>query len=256
MGAEAGDFDNDGWLDLHATAYQNQLPTLYRNLGAGFFLDVTRTTNAAEGVLHYVMWGNVLADLDNDGDRDLFMACGHTDDNIELRDKHATYPMRNILLMNAGSGKFVNVSQTSGDGMAVKLVSRGAAFDDLDNDGRVDGVILNSRSRPTVLRNESPGNHHWLQVQLVGVHSNRDGVGAQVRLQAGALTLVDEVHSGRSYQSHFGSRLQFGLGGHQQADRIEVRWIGGGRQVVEGVAGDQRVTIVEGWGVVSRCPLP
>jgi hypothetical protein len=136
----------------------------------------------------------------------------------------------------------------------VKLASRGAAFDDLDNDGRVDAVILNSRSAPTVLRNESPGRQHWLQVQLVGVGSNRDGVGAQVKLQAGDLTWVDEVHSGRGYQSHYGSCLHFGLGSRQQVDRIEVRWIGGGCDVVEQVAGDQRVTIVEGNARPSRSP--
>jgi enediyne biosynthesis protein E4 len=254
MGAEAGDWDNDGWLDLQVTAYQNQMPTLYRNQGTGFFLDATRPANAAAGTSHAVMWGNGLVDFDNDGDRDLFLACGHTDDNIELRDKHASYHERNLLLMNTGRGKFVNVSDRSGDGLDVKLASRGAAFDDLDNDGRVDAVILNSRSAPTVLRNESPGRQHWLQVQLVGVASNRDGVGAQVKLQAGDVTWVDEVHSGRGYQSHYGSRLHFGLGSRPRVNRIEVRWIGGGCDVVEQVAGDQRVTIVEGSARPSRSP--
>ncbi len=248
MGAEAGDYDNDGWLDLHVTAYQNQLPTLYRNLGAGFFVDVTSPANAADGTLNRVVWGNGLVDFDNDGDRDLFMACGHTDDNIELRDKHTSYPQQNILLMNVAQGKFVNVSDRSGDGLDVKLASRGAAFDDLDNDGRVDVVILNSRSQPTVLHNESAADHHWLQLDLIGLRSNRGGVGAQVRLQAGNLTLLDEVHSGRSYQSHFGSRLHFGLGERQEVDRIEVRWIGGGSEVIEQVGVDQQVTVVEGLG--------
>jgi hypothetical protein len=254
MGAEAGDYDNDGWLDLHVTAYQNQLPTLYRNQGAGFFVDVTRPAKAAQGTSHAVMWGNGLVDFDNDGDRDLFLACGHTDDNIELRDKHASYPERNVLLMNTGQGKFVNVSDRSGDGLDVKRASRGAAFDDLDNDGRVDAVILNSRGEPTVLRNESPGGHHWLQVQLVGVDSNRDGVGARVTVQAEDLTWVDEVHSGRGYQSHYGACLHFGLGSRLRVDRIEVRWIGGGRDVVEGVAGDRRLTIVEASARSSRNP--
>jgi len=252
MGAESGDYDNDGWLDLHVTAYQNQVPTLYRNQGGGFFVDATRPAGAAAGSSHAVMWGNGLVDFDNDGDRDLFLACGHTDDNIELRDKHTAYHERNLLLMNTGRGTFVNVSDRSGDGLAVKQASRGAAFDDLDNDGRVDAVIQNSRGDPTVLGNQSPGRQHWLQVRLVGVHSNRDGVGARGTLQAGDLTRVDEVHAGRSYQSHYGSRLQFGLGSRGRVDRVEVRWIGGGCDVVQDVAADRRLTIVQGSAPASR----
>ena len=252
MGAEAGDYDNDGWLDLHVTAYQDQVPTLYRNQGGGFFVDATRPANAAAGSSHAVMWGNGLADFDNDGDRDLFLACGHTDDNIELRDKHAAYHERNLLLLNTGRGTFVNVSDRSGDGLDVKRASRGAAFDDLDNDGRVDAVIQNSRCEPTVLANESPGGQHWLQVRLVGVGSNRDGVGARVTLRAGDLTLVDEVHSGRGYQSHYGSLLQFGLGPRRQVDHLEVCWIGGGCDALANVAADRRVTIVQGSAPSSR----
>jgi hypothetical protein len=129
--------------------------------------------------------------------------------------------------------------------MQLKNVGRGAAFDDLDNDGRIDVVVLNSRSGPTVLRNESPGGNHWIQIRLRGVKTNRDGVGARVRVVAGDLTQIDEVHSGRGYQSHFGSRLHFGLGPRDRVDRIEVRWIGGGVTLLENLAADQLVTIVE-----------
>ena len=152
--------------------------------------------------------------------------------------------------MNTGEGKFVDVSQKAGDGMAVKLSSRGAAFDDLDNDGDLDAVILNSRLRPTILRNDSPPENHWLQIRLQGVKSNRDGVGARVKVTAGELTQIDEVHSGRGYQSHYGMRLHFGLGRHDRVDRIEVRWIGGGVDVVENVAVDRLLTIRES----SRSP--
>jgi hypothetical protein len=126
------------------------------------------------------------------------------------------------------------------------LSSRGAGFDDLDNDGDVDVVILNSRREPTILRNDSVNNNHWIQIRLQGVDSNRDGVGAQVKVVAGDLTQVAEVHSGRGYQSHWGSRLHFGLGNRHRLDRIEVRWIGGGTDLLEGVDADQLVVIREG----------
>jgi len=246
MGVDCGDYDNDGWLDFYVTSYQRELATLYRNLGDGFFEDVTRLTGAGKGTLAYVTWGNSFVDFDNDGDRDIFVACGHTEDNIDLRDDDTSYMARNVLLMNTGQGQFTDVSDISGDGMRVKLASRGAGFDDLDNDGDVDVVILNSRREPTILRNDTVNDNHWIQVRLRGTKSNRDGVGAHVIVTAGGLVQLDEVHSGRGYQSHHGLRLYFGLGKQDHVDRIEVRWIGGGVDVVEDVDVDQLVVITEG----------
>ncbi|MEJ2703949.1 MAG: CRTAC1 family protein [Sedimentisphaerales bacterium] len=246
MGVGCGDYDNDGFLDFYVTSYQGQLATLYRNLGNGMFEDVTLLTGAGAGTLPYVTWGNSFVDFDNDGDRDLFIACGHLQDNVEEFDDTTSYAARNILLMNTGDGKFTDVSDSSGDGMRVKLSSRGAGFDDLDNDGDVDVVILNSRREPTVLRNDSPSKGHWLQVRLRGTKTNRDGVGARVKVVSGDLTLIDEVHSGRGYQSHYGTRLYFGLGGHDKIDRIEVHWIGGGTEIFDDVATDQLITLTEG----------
>jgi len=118
-------------------------------------------------------------------------------------------------------------------------------FDDLDNDGDIDIVILSSRRPPVVLRNDSHTGNHWLQIELRGRRTNRDGVGAHVRVVAGPLTQLAEAHSGRSYQSHFGSRLHFGLGRHARAERIEVRWLGGATQVLRDVPADQRIVIFE-----------
>jgi len=246
MGVDCGDFDNDGWLDFYVTSYQSQLATLYRNMGDGTFQDVTLMTGAGAGTFPNVTWGNTIADFDNDGDRDIFVACGHLQDNIEKYSDSSTYYQRNILLLNTGDGKFVNVSDESGDGLLVKLSSRGAGFDDLDNDGDLDAVILNSREKPTVLRNETKNANHWIQVRLRGVKSNRDGVGARVRVVAGELLLIDEVHSGRGYQSHYGTRLHFGLGERDRIDRIEVYWIGGASDVLHDLPADQILTITEG----------
>jgi len=246
MGVDCGDYDNDGFLDFFVTSYQEQLATLYRNLGDGGFEDVTLKTGAGVGTLPFVTWGNSIVDLDCDGYRDIFIACGHLQDNVEQYDGTTTYFERNILLANTGDGKFVDVTEQGGDGMRVVLSSRGAGFDDLDNDGDVDVVILNSRREPTLLRNDSPDRGHWLQVRLRGTKTNRDGVGAHVIVKAGDLTLLDEVHSGRGYQSHYGSRLYFGLGNRDKIDRVEVRWIGGGIDIFENIKVDQLVTLTEG----------
>jgi hypothetical protein len=246
MGVTCGDYNNDGWLDFEMTSYQTELATLYENLEGVFFDDVTRLTGAGAETLVDVTWGNGLVDFDNDGDRDLFIACGHLNDNVEEFSDLARYQARNIILMNTGEGKFVNVSAEAGDGMAAKYSSRGAAFGDLDNDGDIDAVIVNSRREPTILRNDSPGANHWTKIRLRGVKSNRDGVGAHVKVVAGDLTQLAEVHSGQGYQSHFGMQLHFGLGKRDRIDSIEIRWIGGGVDVLQNVQVDRLLTIPEG----------
>ena len=245
MGVDCGDYNGDGLLDIYLTSYQRELAVLYKNLGGGFVEDVTLTTGAGAGTHPHVTWGTSFVDFDNDGDRDVFVACGHLQDNVQRYDDTSAYLVRNIVLMNTGNEKFVNVSDQCGDGLKVKLSSRGAAFDDLDNDGDVDAVILNSRREPTVLKNDSPPGNHWIQIRLKGTNTNRDGVGARVIIVAGDLTQTDEVHSGRGYQSHYGMRLHFGLGKRNRVDRAEVRWIGGGVQVVDNPPVDRVLTITE-----------
>jgi hypothetical protein len=134
------------------------------------------------------------------------------------------------------------------------MVARGVACEDLDGDGRVDVVVLNSRGAPIVLRNESSPTKHWLQVRLRGVNANRDAVGARVKVVAAGREQVAEVHSGRGYQSHFGSRLTFGLGQSRRVDRLEVHWPGGGLSLMEGLAADQELTLVEN-GPDANAPI-
>jgi hypothetical protein len=222
---------------------------LFKNLGRGMLEDATVAAGAGAGSYSCVKWGCGMVDFDNDGHRDLFVAMGHLQDQIDHYDRTTSYRTHNVLLRNTGDGKFVDVSSLCGIRLIPVHSARGAAFDDLDNDGDIDVVILNSRERPTILRNmlnEQGSRNHWLQLRLQGVKTNRDGVGARVAVVAGDLIQVDEVHSGRSYQSHYGSRLHFGLGQRDRVERIEVRWIGGGADVLEDVAVDQLVTIREG----------
>jgi hypothetical protein len=246
MGADCGDFDNDGYLDLFMTNYTGEMRVLYRNLGGGFFEDATTVARAGNVVFPHTKWGSGLVDFDNDGDRDLFIACGHFLTNIREIDDRTSYDTRNFLLMNTGDARFADVSDRCGDGLRVAASSRGTGFDDLDNDGDIDVVVLNTNTRPTVLRNDSATDGHWLQVRLVGVRDNRDGIGARVRVMAGDLVQVAEVHSGRGYQSHHGTRLHFGLGSRERADRVEVRWSCGEKEVFTNVGLDQLVVLIQG----------
>jgi hypothetical protein len=246
MGVDCGDLNNDGLLDFFMTDYQTELPIFYRNLGNGRFEDATHETQAGISVFPYVNWGNGIVDFDNDGDRDIYIANGHTEDNVDLYDSSTAYRVRDTVLMNTGKGHFRDVSATCGDGLDPVRASRGTGFDDLDNDGDVDGVVQISREKPVILRNENRNGNHWLQIQLRGTSVNRDAVGSKVTVVAGDLTLIDEVHSGRGYQSHHGMRLSFGLGQRNSVDRVEIRWLGGTTEVLRDVKVDQLLTIIEG----------
>lgn len=251
MGVDCGDYDNDGRLDMFMTDYQGEMPVLYHNLGDGFFEDATSFARITNALFPVVSWGNGLVDFDSDGDRDLYIACGHFD-RIQDIDDRTAQRVPNFLLMNTGDGKFLDVSRRCGNGLDVVESSRGTGFDDLDNDGDVDVVVLNSHAPPTIIRNESDTGHHWLQVQLRGVKSNRDGVGARVRVIAGDLVQVAEVHSGRGYQSHSGMRLHFGLRQQDNISCIEVRWLGGAVETFSGFGVDRLVTLEEADSGASR----
>jgi hypothetical protein len=254
MGVDCGDYDNDGHLDFLMTSYQGEMPALYRNLGDGVFEDVVHISGAGEGAFAHVNWGNGLIDFDSDGHLDIFIANGHTEDNIDLRDDSTAYRARNLVLRNDGTGRFTNISDVCGDALSVAAASRGAAFDDLDNDGDVDAVVLNSRQAPTIIRNDSRNQNGWLQVNVQGITSNRDAVGARVTVVAGDWQRTTEVHSGRGYQSHFGSRLHFGLGPQRRVDRFEVRWPGNEVSHYDGAPAGARVLLLEGQQSPIRLP--
>ncbi len=213
-------------------------------------------SGAGLGTFQHVTWGNGFADFDHDGTRDLFVACGHFNDRTDLQDTTTHYEAANILYRNLGDGRFANVSQSSGDGLVVQRSSRGIGLDDLDNDGDVDVVVLNSRREPTILRNETPSVGHWVQVSLVSRRTCAGGVGARVTVTAGDQSWIDEVHCGRGYQSHHGMRLHFGLGTAAKIDRLEVNWIGGQGDVWYNLPVDRRLTVVEGQQDATLHPNP
>ena len=245
MGANVGDYDGDGLPDIVVTDYQDQVNTLYRNLGNLQFKDVTVETGAGTGSRPLVTWGCGLVDFDNDGIPELFTAAGHLQDTVEQYDKSTTYQQRSLLLAQR-SGRFVDISREVGGPLDVARSSRGAVFGDLNNDGKIDIVMLNARAKPTVLINETVTPNHWAILKLTGVKCNRSAIGAVVRVTAGGRTQVDEVRAGRGYQSAEDLRLHFGLGTNGVIDRLEIRWPSGLREIHTGVKADRVVPITEG----------
>jgi len=246
MGVDCGDYNNDGKMDFYMTSYQKQWGILYQNEGTGFFMDATRTTGAGTATYNEVTWGLGMEDFDNDGFRDLFVACGHLQDNIRLWDDTSRFEARNILLRNIEGKKFIDVSSMSGEGMKVERSSRGAAFDDLDNDGDIDVVVLNTKTAPTILRNDSVTSNHWIRIRLQGTRSNQEAIGASIKVTAGNHTQFDEIHSGRGYQSHYGTLSHFGLGRQSTIDYVEVRWPSGEMEIFKEIPVDKEIELIEG----------
>ena len=246
MGADAADYDHDGWLDFFMTDFQRQKPILFHNLGHGLFEDATLRTGAAAGTFPYVKWGCGMVDFDNDGWPDIFIGCGHLGEDLNATADRTSYLVRPVLLRNTGRGTFVNVSDTAGDGLQVPLVARGIAFDDLDNDGRVDVVIQNLRRPPTVLRNESPAGHHWLQLQLRGTqdeprrrrHARPASSPARwCRSPRSTAAAATRAISARGSTSAWPNTTAW--------TALEVQWLGGGSTVLKDLPVDQRLTITE-----------
>ena len=226
MGVDAADFDGDLFLDLHVTTFAKQFTLLFRHDQAGFF-DATREAGTGAHTFYEVNWGTCFADFDNDADKDIFNANGHVHDNMDDFDETVRYKQLNQVFENRWPEKFADVSSLCGDGLKILESSRGAVADDFDLDGRIDIVVLNPRTTASVLRNESINPGNWVYFDLVGIKCNRSAVGTRVVISAGGKSQVLEVHSGRSYQSHYGSRLHFGLGSAQKIDKIEIHWHAG-----------------------------
>lgn len=249
MGVEAGDYDNDGRIDLLITNYTQQMPVLYRNLGSGLFEDVSRRTRVGREVFAHTNWGVGLVDFDNDRNLDVFFANGHFLKNIKSIDDRSAYRVANTLMANDGRGRFSDFSKSSGPGLEVVESSRGAAFGDLDHDGDIDCIILNANGKPTYLENRSSAVGSWIDVRLVGTLVNRDAVGAKVQISAGGQKQLAMVHAGRGYQSHYGTVLHFGLGTASFVDQIEVTWPGGSVETFACGAVKRTLILVQGEGL-------
>jgi hypothetical protein len=255
MGTDAADTTGSGRLDLVVTHLDQQLARLYRNLGDGVFEDATYRSKISYSTFHLSGFGARFLDYDNDGRRDLFMANGHVLDNIQLYHAETRYAEPKLMFRNAGSGIFENVSDQLGPDFLLPRVSRGAAIGDFDNDGDLDILVSNNGRSPQLLRNDGGNSNHWLQLFLIGTRSNRDAVGARVKVTAGDLVLYDERKGGTSYQSAQDPRLHFGLGQRDKIDALEITWPSGESTNLTNLKADQILAIEEGKGLVHR-PFP
>jgi enediyne biosynthesis protein E4 len=250
MGVGIGDFNLDGNLDILKTHFSDDTSVLYRNTGKESFDDVTVMSGLGVET-RFVGWGAGIADLDNDGNPDLFLVTGGV--YPEFAGKFPGYPMKTprVIFRNLGSGRFEELLDTAGAGIAAPHCSRGCAFGDFDNDGDVDILVVNLNEPPSLLRNDVSGSGHWLKVKLVGVKSNRSAIGARVTARYAGKVQAQEMVSQSSFYSSSDSRLHFGMGAAVSAD-LTIRWPNGGEEIVKSVPADQLVTIREGAGIVKR----
>jgi hypothetical protein len=249
MGVDAGDFNGDGHLDLVVTHFSHDYTTVYENSAQGVFTDASYATGVAIGAGRYLGWGVGFVDVDNNGLLDLFQANGHIYPEVDSHGLGTKYRQRKQLFQNLGNKRFQEITDQVGGGLLIEKSSRGAAFGDYDNDGDIDILVVNLDDRPTLLRNDSAGGNHWITVGLVGTRSNRDAIGARVRVTAGGRTQTSEVRSGGSYLSQNDRRAHFGLGVADRVEQVQIRWPSGLVETINGLSADRFYVAREGQGV-------
>ncbi|HYA64265.1 MAG TPA: CRTAC1 family protein [Candidatus Sulfotelmatobacter sp.] len=246
MGVDFADYDNDGYPDIVITNLSDQKYALYHNAGNGSFTYDTGPSGLGLVTRPYAGWGVKFFDFDNDGWKDLFIAQGHVMDTIELTFPHLRYLQPPLLLHNEAGKKFTDVSAQSGAVFKQKWAARGLAVGDLSNSGALDVVVSTNNGPAYVLRNQGGNRNHWLTLQLEGRKSNRDGIGAEVKMiSVSGAAQYATVNTTGSYLSASDRRVHFGLGGDASAKSIEIRWPSGIRQRLENVPANQILKIVE-----------
>jgi enediyne biosynthesis protein E4 len=252
MGVDAGDYDHSGSPSLLITNFANQMLSLYHNEGKGLFVDEAPRSEIGRASLLTLGFGCFFFDYDLDGWPDVFVANGHIDADIQRVQENVKYAMPPHLFRNLANGKFAEVTKTVGASFAAPRVGRGAAYADINNDGRLD-LLLSTNGGPVYLfRNEAQGAapaNHSLRIKLTGTKSNRDGNGATVKLTSGGDTQTQMLRSGSSYLSASELVLTFGLAQREKADNMEIRWPSGQVDRISNVAAGQTINITEGKGI-------
>jgi len=244
MGVDFSDYDNDGWPDIVVTNLANQRYALYRNNGDGTFNYLSPAAGISRISMTHSGWGTRFADFDNDGRKDLLIAQGHDLDTIETTSPNLRY--REPLLLARNTGKeFQDVTASAGSALQQAWVWRGLAVGDLDSDGRLDAVVTANDGPVRVLHNETAASNHWILLKLTGHKSNRDAVGAAVKIVTAEGTQYATVTTASSYLSSSDKRVHFGLGKATAVQTIEIHWPSGIVQILKDVASDKIVQIDE-----------
>ena len=244
MGVDFADYNNDGLPDLIVTDLANQMYALFQNNGDGTFNYASYTSGVGPITRPHSGWGVRFLDYDNDGWKDLLIAQGHDLDTIQLTSPNLRYREPMLLARNTGHG-FVDVSADSGQVFQQAWAARGMAIGDLDNDGRLDAVVTTNDGPAYILHNETPTQNHWLTLLLVGHKSNRDAIGAEIKVATAKGPQFAVVTTAASYLSASDKRVHFGLGAEKVAQSVEIHWPSGIVQTLKDVIADQILQVDE-----------
>ncbi|MBM3801698.1 MAG: CRTAC1 family protein [Acidimicrobiia bacterium] len=245
MGADFGDFNNDGWLDLYYTNSSYQTNQLAVNSGSGSFGLRSYALGHGETTWLYVGWGTFFADLDNDGWEDIFVVNGHLYSQADRFDMGLKYKQRKLLFQNQQGKMFAEVKGRWGRALEQPGLGRGGGYGDIDNDGDLDVVVNNLDGPPTLLRNDGGNRRAWLEVQCEGTASNRLAIGSRLSLRDRGYRAIREIKSGSSYASHSDLRVHFGAGSRASVDELEIRWPSGRVQKLSHVKTNQLLKLKE-----------
>jgi hypothetical protein len=255
MGIDAADVDGDGLLDIYVTHLDFELNRLYHNNGDGTFTDVTYSSGIGNKAMLLSGVAAKFIDYDNDGWPDIVQANGAMVDNVRLYHSQVSYEEPLLMFHNLGHGKFEKSSDALGADFNRPVVGRGLATADFFNDGQV-GFAVNCRGDyPELLRNDGASGNHWLEVLLIGTKSNRDGIGAVLKLSSSGVVQVDQAKGGTSYMSASDPRIHFGLGKRTKIDSLVITWPSGQVDKLAGVPVDTIIAVKEGAGIVPH-PFP
>ncbi len=254
MGVDASDYDRSGYPSLLITNFSNQMLALYHNEGKGLFVDEAPRSEIGRASLLTLGFGCFFFDYDLDGWPDIFVANGHIDEDVERVQASVKYAMPPHLFRNVGKGKFEEIAKSLGQAFASPRVGRGAAYADINNDGRLDLLFSTNGGPAYLFRNEAKGaaaSNRSLRIKLIGTKSNRDGIGATVKLISGGEAQTQMLRSGSSYLSASELVLTYGLAQQDKADSIEIRWPSGSTDKLSNVAAGQTITVTEGKGITG-----